>query len=393
MNAPDLLQRLRWPLGTAAVVVAAALAGLLLARPPASGDLDPTNPAPQGARALAQVLRDRGVDVRLRTRFDDLRADVDARTGDVTVLVARPERMSGARVQDLAALAAAARTDLVLVGAGNDVLADLGLPLGAAPVDPPDVVEPACGSATPARAGSAVLGGLGYTRARLGVQDEVAAVTACYPLRGGSQPAHGLVELVYRDGRRTTLLGSGAALSNDRLADAGDASLALGLLGRRDTLVWWTPDPLDGGEVAEQPGLLDLLPDGVRFAFVQLLVVLAVVVLWRGRRFGRLVPERLPVVVRAVETTHGRAQLYRKVRARGRAAQVLRAATVRRLAVRLGLARTASVPDVVAAAAAATGRPSADVDALLVGPDPADDPSLVLLARHLHALETEVHRP
>lgn len=385
-------QRLRWPLGIGAVVLVAALLGLLLVRPTASGALDPANPAPQGARALANVLQGQGIDVRIRTRFSDVQADLGERPGAATVLVARPERIGGTRASDLAALTARARADLVVIGAGNEVVADLDLPVGAAPAPAPTAVSPDCGLPTPGRAGSVVVGGTGYTPLSLGSGPDLGS-TPCYPLATGeARPAYGLVELAYGDGRRTTLVGSGAALSNDRLADAGDAALAVGLLGRRAVLVWWTPDPLDGADGVNAPSLLDLLPDGVRLAAVQLLVVLGVVVLWRGRRFGRLVPERLPVVVRAVETTHGRAQLYRKARARGRAAQVLRAATVRRLASRLGLAARAPVPEVVSAVAAAIGRPAVEVAALLVGPDPDDDASLVTLARSLHDLETEVQQ-
>ena len=118
--------------------------------------------------------------------------------------------------------------------------------------------------------------------------------------------------------------------------------------------------------------------------------MLAVVVLWRGRRLGRLVAEPLPVVVRAVETTRGRARLYRRARARGRAARVLRAAAVRRLALRCGLPRTADPGEVAAVVAERTRRAAAEVLALLAGAEPADDPSLVRLARDIDALETEV---
>ncbi|WP_460461519.1 DUF4350 domain-containing protein, partial [Angustibacter peucedani] len=338
---PGRLQRWRWPLGIGALVLAATLVGLLLARPQATGALDPENPAPEGARALAQVLRDHGVEVRVRTRFSDVQADLGQRSGDVAVVVARPERMGGTRPHDLGELVAADRADLVLVGAGNGVLTDLDLPFGATAAGDVSTVEPGCDAPVPTRAGSVVMGDVGYAPLSTGGVPDVDAVSSCYPVdAGGARPAAAFVELAYRDGRRTTLLGPGAPLTNDRLSDAGDAALAVGVLGRQPLLVWWTPDPLDGGQ-AEPPTLTDLLPDGVRFAGVQLLVVLGVVVLWRGRRLGRLVPERLAVVVRALETTQGRAQLYRKARARGRAAQVLRAAAVRRLAVRLGLARTA----------------------------------------------------
>jgi len=65
---------------------------------------------------------------------------------------------------------------------------------------------------------------------------------------------------------------------------------------------------------------------------------------------------------------------------------------VRRLAARTGQSRTADVGSVAAAVAAATGRTSQQVEDLLVGPDPADEATLVRLDRDLEALEKEVHR-
>jgi hypothetical protein len=182
-------------------------------------------------------------------------------------------------------------------------------------------------------------------------------------------------------------------MTNERFGALGNAALTIGALGRSGRLVWWSPDPLDGAPQATATTIGDLLPDAVRYGALQLLVVLAVVVVWRARRFGRLVPEPLPVVVRAIETTRGRAQLYRKARARGRVAQVLRVAAVRRLATRTGLSRTSDPAAVASAVATATGRPANQVDGLLVGPDPTDDATLVRLARDLDALEKEVHRP
>ena len=129
------------------------------------------------------------------------------------------------------------------------------------------------------------------------------------------------------------------------------------------------------------------------WAGAQLVVALLVAVIWRARRLGRLVPEPLPVVVRSVETTLGRARLYRRARARGRAAQVLRAAAVGRVAQRCNMSRTTDPLEVAAVAAARTRRPTVEITQLLVGPDPADDTALVSLARSLDALETEVRHP
>ena len=383
-------QRLRSWRGAALVVLVVVLAtagGVLLARPSGAGALDPTSPAPDGARAVVHVLRSQGVDVRDVRRFDDVRSAVDAGP-DVTVVLARPDRLAPGRGGDLRELVADRPSTLVVVGAGNDLLSDLDAPVGAAPVSEASVVDPGCPAATPTRAGDAVMGGYGYGGQPVAA-DAAPPAAECYRVDG--QPTY--VEIARSAGGTTVLLGSGAALTNDRLTDAGDAALALGILGRHPTVVWWTPDPLDGTAADEPPSLTSLLPAGVRFGAVQVLVVVLVLVLWRSRRFGRLVPEPLPVVVRAAETTIGRGRLYRRARARGRAAQVLRAATVRRLAVRCGLPRTADVEQVVAAASALAGRPAADVSSLLIGPDPHDDAHLVRLARDLQSLEREAQRP
>lgn len=373
----------------ATVVLAAAVGGVLLARPTGSGGLDPDSPAPDGARALVQVLRGQGVDVRDVRRFGDL-SDVvtgGSRTERLTVVLARPDLMAPGRGGDLRELLDGEPVDLVVVGADNGLLADLDLPVGASALGAPQVVGPGCDAPTPSRAGDALMGDVGYL-SRPSPATPEPATTSCYPVEGAAT----YLEVRRADGGTTVLLGSGAALTNDRLADAGDAALALGTLGRHQRAVWWTPDPLDGSPAAAPPSLTALLPPGVRFATLQLLVALGVAVLWRGRRLGRLVPEPMPVVVRAAETTVGRGRLYRRARARGRAAQVLRAATARRLAVRCGLPRTAGVEQVVAAASALTGRTGSDVSGLLVGPDPHDDPSLVALARDLQTLEREAHR-
>ena len=122
-------------------------------------------------------------------------------------------------------------------------------------------------------------------------------------------------------------------------------------------------------------------------------------VLWRGRRFGRLVPEPLPVVVRAVETTESRGRLYRRARDASRAGATLQQATRVRLADYLGLPRPGpSISSrgadqaLVSAVSAATGRPVGEVGALLLGPPPTQDDHLLGLAAELAALEKEVRR-
>jgi len=108
---------------------------------------------------------------------------------------------------------------------------------------------------------------------------------------------------------------------------------------------------------------------------------------------GPVVEEPLPVVVRAAEAAEGRARLYRRAGARGRAAQNLRAATLGRLMPLLGQGRAADPVSVTAAVAARAARPAAEVSALLYGAAPADDAALVRLANELDALERMVRHP
>src|SRR5262249_9187455 len=107
-------------------------------------------------------------------------------------------------------------------------------------------------------------------------------------------------------------------------------------------------------------------------------------------RFGPLVFEPLPVVVRASETAEGHGRLYRSRRARGRAATALRAASVARITSRTGLPQTASPEAVCRELARRTGRGEGQIHAMLFGSAPRDDAAPVKLARDLDALEGEV---
>ncbi len=190
------------------------------------------------------------------------------------------------------------------------------------------------------------------------------------------------------DGRRVSVIGQPDILRNAYLAQEGDAALALRLLGGQRVLEWYIPDPLELA-TDEVPSLGDLTPAWVRWVPVQLAVTAFVVMLWRGRRLGRLVPEPLPVAVRAAETQEGRARLYRQSGARDRAASTLRTAALRRLAHRFQAAGTS--PTLLAdRIATATDRTAPSVQQTLLGPAPPDDAALVRLADELDAIEQDV---
>jgi hypothetical protein len=123
---------------------------------------------------------------------------------------------------------------------------------------------------------------------------------------------------------------------------------------------------------------------------LQLGIATVLAAIWRARRLGPLVPERLPVIVRASETVQGHARLYQSRRARDRAAAVLREAMLARVLPALGLARDAS-PDAVSDALASRSRLSQQVVTTIVfGSPPASDTELAALVRDLDRLEREV---
>jgi hypothetical protein len=99
------------------------------------------------------------------------------------------------------------------------------------------------------------------------------------------------------------------------------------------------------------------------------------------------------VVVRASETVEGRGRLYRSRRARDRAAQALRTATLQRLLPRLGLGVDAQLPAVVQAIAARNRSDPEMLRHILFGPPPTTDADLVQLTHALDDVERQVTHP
>jgi hypothetical protein len=246
------------------------------------------------------------------------------------------------------------------------------------------VEEPAC-AATDAAAGPARAGGYVYD-VRPGVRADV-----CFPARG----VPGAGSLVQLDGpgdrgnATVVVLGQADVLRNAYLADESNAALALRVLGHDRSLTWLVPDPVRLPS-AGPASLRDLLPPWVGWAAVQLAIALVLALAWRARRLGPLVREPLPVVVRAGETLHGRARLYRRARAVDRAAATLRTAVLRRLGRRLAVPPDAEPDAVAVRVAQATGRDLGNVRRVLIGAPPGDDRELVALADALDGLERDV---
>jgi hypothetical protein len=376
-------RRSRVPLALA-VFIALGVSVIVLLAPAGKSNtyLDPAGSDVTGTKALADILGERGFAVTSvyspASALEAVGSSPGARPA-VTLVIASPDLLSAAQRRQLAHSDA----DLVLVEPGSSALkafapairvADRNAPFGA-PVDP------RCEIVGARLAGSADSGGITYRIPRY--------ATGCYPVDGSPS-----VVRYDRNGHVVTILGSGLPLSNGWLAQAGNAALALNLLNAHRQIVWLTPEPTIAAppppaSSGKRPGP-SLIPGAAWLVVLQLGVALALAAVWRARRFGPLISERLPVVVRASETVEGHARLYQARRARDRAAKALRDDMLGRMQPALGLTGDAPADAVADGIASRSRRSRQEILAVVYGPAPATDADLVRLAAELDELERQV---
>ncbi|GHH36942.1 hypothetical protein FHS35_007953 [Streptomyces umbrinus] len=383
-TARQLWTRSRGVLLALVVLLAAAVAIAAVRSDAESGSLDPRSATPSGSRAVAELLADRGVSTRVVTTLKEAAA---ATGSDTTLLVARPDLLTDRQQDRLHSAFANSGGRTVLVAPTTPSVGTLAPGVDADPAPSFDTtLSPNCSLPAARRAGKAETGGIRYTTNAPGAD-------SCYP--GDGLPT--LLRIPAAEGNGdTVVLGAPDILQNERLDKQGNASLALQLLGSRPHLVWYLPSLSDDSATdAGDRSFFDLMPSGWLWGTLQLFFAAILAALWRARRLGPLVPEKLPVAIRASETVEGRARLYRKSNARDRAAAALRSTTRTRLAPLVGVSPAqAHAPEaLLPALSAQLRREGQALHSLLFGPPPSDDAALIALADQLDALEREVRRP
>jgi hypothetical protein len=341
----------------------------------ASTSTDPmsaSNPAQQGGQALARVLAQHGVDVRPAGSLDAARQAASARD-ETTVLLSDPNG-----ILDASQLRTVLRlgSEVVAIDPGYDQLTTIapGVTLAGDQASRSD--SPRC-SVVAAQNASTVSG----VRTAFRV---TGAATGCFPVGGRAYA----VAQTRTGGATVTAIGAGL-FNNEGIARTGNAALAIGLLGQHRTLLWYLPSEADA-RATGAPTLAELTPGWLTPAIVLLIAVTVAAAIWRGRRFGPLVVENLPVVVRAGETMEGRARLYRTAAARTHALDSLRVGALRRIASVCGLPRNARAEQVAASAAALTGWPAERVREVLLDGRPQTDAEALHYAARLADLEAAV---
>jgi hypothetical protein len=354
------------------LLVVAAVYSLVGVRSPGAPPLDPTSAKPDGGKAVVEVLRSEGVDVVTAESVVEATAALDA-TGDIgaTLLVVDNVYLDPARLVELRERAGR----LVVVAPSFQTLQELAPDVRLAGVAPGDGVVADCGEDVAERSERATV------ENTYRIDGDAAG---CFPVESDR---FGVVTVPGET--PVTIVGSPAVFANGTITNHGNAALALGLLGPTADLVWYVPGLADV-EADAPPTIGELTPGWVVPSLLLVLVATVAAGVWRGRRFGPLVVEPLPVTVRAGETMDGRARLYQRTSARLRALDALRIGSIERIASLLALSRHADVDAVAAAAAALTGRAPTDVRAVLVDAVPRSDADLLALSDALTTLETQI---
>lgn len=344
--------------------------------------LSPKDSRPGGAKALAEVLRHQGVNVTATDGMAQTRKAITDPENTTIFVVDSMGYLTSKALRELSTLS----SHVIIMAPDFDQVDAVAPELGLAG-KVSGTVEADCSLAPVQRAESMDGTGVGYR-----VKDSSANTTPCF---GSGDDIYSIIE-VRSDGNRVTVVGTSKAFSNESVLDGGNAAVALGLLGETDNLVWLIPTiseaPAQGGPNGDGYGqgatIADLTPLWVSYVVTLLIFTAIAAGFWRGRRFGPLVVEALPVTVRASETMRGRARLYQKSSDYLHTLDALRMGTIERLSVVCGLPSVASVDDVIRAVAHATQRNSAEIANLLRDVQPSNDAQLIALSDELLKLET-----
>lgn len=365
---------LYWILAGVALVVIALFVAMFSGAAQYMGpSLSPKDPSPRGAKALAEVLRHQGVTVTSTDGMSQTRNAVTDPSNTTIFVLDTNGYLTTKALHDLAGLS----SHLIIMSPSFDQL-DAVAPQIALAGRVSGTVKADCALPFVQRAESMDATGTGYR-----VTDPTANATECFD---SGDNVYSIVE-VRSDGNRVTVIGTAKAFSNEFVLEGGNAAVALGLLGETQNLVWLVPT-IDEASGPAGDTVAELTPLWVS-AVVTLMIFAAIAAaFWRGRRFGPLVVEALPVTVRASETMRGRARLYQKSGDYLHTLDALRMGTIERLAVLCGLPRVATVDDVIRAVAHATKRQSADIANILRDVYPSNDTQLIALSDELLKLET-----
>lgn len=331
--------------------------------------LDAGSTGPRGAKALLAVLRDEGVAV----NDTDSLARVKA-AGPKSTLLVRPEAPTGLDYRKLARETTAER--VVLISPNQDLLeAFAGKRIQAyTGVEGSTVIADTCDIA-----GLRLVKHIQGLTTGYRTTDDSSA-TECFRAGKGTERS-ATVARVSTGNREIIVIGGTGPFQNSTIAKSDNAAFALGILGRDNTLEWYSPS---AGDLLEHRD--PVIPAWIPPAWVLGMAALAAAAIWRGRRLGPLVIERMPVTVPANETVEGRGRLYEASGARQHALDAVRERCIRLVARRSGLGSHPAPEAIVQSVHAATGMSIADAARALYESVPTTDRDFTHTVRQVQSI-------
>ncbi|WIK64334.1 DUF4350 domain-containing protein [Gleimia hominis] len=308
------------------VVIAVVAVVLLAWFGPSSKEqvpLDAKSPGPMGTKAVVQVLKQHGVKTQSIHWANQLEA-VQGKTVVITDVDAIEEK-DVAKVRN--ALKKARRT--VILGGSEQRLHDLGINVRAGQAQTIAKTTYLNVHCTAGVFGNAkMVDGLAMRFTAASTED---APENCVGEPALTLPAN-------ERHPQTVLLGDPTIYTNVSIRYYDNAAAALASLSASEDLIWYLPvlDPKTEVDPTAT-GFLLLMPPWFYSAAVLAGLAVLALMLWRGRRFGRLATEPLPVVVRATETTEALGRLYEQSADPGVPLEAIRVGARHQLARAFGL--------------------------------------------------------
>ena len=345
--------------------------------------LDPQTPNASGAQALAQVLKQKGVTLTVARSDSDMKKQLKTDAA-ATVVVTDTGAGIGRAVPKLLQRANVKR--VVLLAPAEKVLKQLNtglVPAGdtVALADPPAHCRGIFGKAK-----QLSIFGEGYKPEKETEQGTFRCL---------SSPDTAQVFLLPKTSKHPQLLvlGNAKSFSNSAILEEDNAAAALAATSPTNRVVWYSPTqngdaPISG---ADQLKPVNLLPKWFAPALALLAWAFLLFAFYKGRRFGRLATEELPVIVKACETTQALGRMYASSKDYRQMIATLQTELRPRLSTALFLPSLASKEELLTALTRKTRRQKSDLAYLLYG-SPNSESEMVSMARGLTALEQEVIR-
>lgn len=365
----SIFQPLMFFVGVTVFVVLSSLLLLPSNRP--SLPLHPDNYGDDGTAALVTLLRNQGVNVQVENSLAKVEA---AATADTTVVVVNTANLEEEDREIIGALPAT----LVLGFNSYDYVGGFTDRVETSAELAPDYVTAQCNDPDALAAAR-----LSHGWATVMDLSEDQSVEICFPSE--NDPTSGVLAVWEERGAKRYAVGETELFTNEYLAKDGNAALTMRLLGKHDTLIWYTALGEDSSAA------IVFAPSWYR-AFMWLgCVLIGALIWWRAPRFGPVATEALPVVVKGGEIVRGVGRLYYHHRTADHAAAALRAGTLMRLRQQLGLSAHMDDNATISAIAAHVNYSEQSLHQLLGGPAPTTAAQLTDLASDLAALEREAH--